>query len=219
MINKRLLFAIIPCLFIFTSFAHTINYALEDAPLKEVSSFYFWLGFRHILPEGLDHVLFIIGICLINKKIKPIIWQATAFTIAHTIALALSMKNVIAAPAGIIEPIIAASIVFVAIENLLLQKMKPWRLLLIFGFGLVHGMGFASSLNDIGLPRDTFYTSIGMFNLGVEICQLLVIGMVYFLLIKPFHQYAWYRKGIVFPVSLIIAVVSSYWMLERLSVL
>ena len=198
------------------AWAHTINYALEGAPVKDVSWFYFTLGFKHIIPEGVDHVLFIVGICLINKTLKPIIWQATAFTAAHTIALALSMKNIIAAPPAIVEPIIAASIVFVAVENLVLQKMKPWRYLLIFMFGLVHGMGFASSLNEIGLPRNTFFTSILSFNVGVEVCQILIISLVYFLIIKPFHSQVWYRKGIVYPISLMIALISSYWVFERI---
>ena len=199
-----------------TALAHTINYALENAPVQDVSWYYFALGFKHIIPEGIDHVLFITGICLINKTLKPIIWQASAFTVAHTIALALSMKNIIAAPPAIVEPIIAASIVFVAVENLVLQKMKPWRLLLIFLFGLVHGMGFASSLNEIGLPRDTFYTSILSFNIGVEVCQILIICLVYFLIIKPFGSQLWYRKGIVYPVSVMIALISSYWVFERI---
>ena len=210
-----ILFAVICCVQI--SYAHTINYALEQSPLRDVSAFYFNLGFQHIIPQGLDHVLFIIGICLINRKLKPIIWQASAFTLAHTIALALSMKGVIAAPPDIIEPIIAGSIIFVAVENLLLQQAKPWRLLLIFAFGLVHGMGFASSLNEIGLPRNTFYTSIIMFNLGVEVCQLLIICLIYLLLIKPLQHFTWHRKIIVYPLSIAIAIISSYWMIERLA--
>ena len=100
------------------------------------------------------------GLCLIHTRIKPIIYQATAFTVAHSIALALSMKDIIIVPPQIIEPIIALSIAFIAVENLILAKAKSWRLLIVFFFGLIHGMGFASSLNEIGLPPDTFATSI-----------------------------------------------------------
>lgn len=196
--------------------AHTINYALQDAPVSEVAWYYFQLGFKHIIPEGLDHVLFIIGLCLIHTRIKPIIYQATAFTVAHTIALALSMKNVIVAPPQVIEPIIALSIVFVALENLIVSEVKPWRLILVFLFGLVHGMGFASSLNEIGLPPDQFATSILMFNLGVEVCQVLVITGVFGLLILPFKNRQWYRVRIVYPISILIALVSSYWTFTRL---
>lgn len=196
--------------------AHTINYALGNAPVHEVAWFYFSLGFTHIIPQGIDHVLFILGICLINTKLKSIIWQASAFTVAHTIALALSMKNIIVAPGPVIEPIIALSIVFVAVENLLLNELKPWRIALVFLFGLVHGLGFASSLNEIGLPPNKFFTSILMFNVGVEVCQLLIIAVLFFLLIQPFRNRSWYRYRIVYPVSIAISLISSYWTFERI---
>lgn len=196
--------------------AHTINYALENAPVHEVAWFYFKLGFSHIIPEGIDHVLFIIGICLINTKLNSIIYQATAFTVAHTIALALSMKNIIVAPGMIIEPVIALSIAFVAIENIILRELKPWRIVLVFLFGLVHGLGFASALNETGLPPDKFFTSILMFNIGVEICQILIIALVFSLMIFPYKNKLWYRHRVVYPISIAIALISSYWTVERL---
>ena len=137
-------------------FAHTINYALENAPQGEVVWYYLKLGFAHIIPQGLDHILFVAGLCLLSTKVKTIFWQATAFTVAHSITLALSMKNIIVAPPAIVEPIIALSILFVAIENIILKELKPWRILIVFLFGLIHGLGFASSLNEIGLPPDKF---------------------------------------------------------------
>jgi hypothetical protein len=121
-----------------------------------VICYYFKLGITHIIPSGLDHILFVVGLCLLSHKIKVILWQATAFTIAHSITLAMSMKNIIVAPSAVVEPIIALSILFVAIENMLLSELKPWRILLVFMFGVVHGLGFASSLNEIGLPRNKF---------------------------------------------------------------
>ncbi|MBC7936477.1 MAG: HupE/UreJ family protein [Rhizobacter sp.] len=196
--------------------AHTINYALNNAAVHKVATFYFKLGFTHIIPDGFDHVLFIIGICLINTKLKSIIWQASAFTIAHTIALALSMKNIIVAPAPLIEPIIALSIVFIAVENMLLSELKPWRILLVFLFGLIHGLGFASALNEIGLPSDKFLTSILMFNLGVEVGQVLIIALVYWFLIHRFKERSWYRTRIVYPISIFIALVSASWTVERI---
>ena len=214
-INKTIVL-FIPLLLLFqTVFAHTINYALENAPVHEVAWFYFKLGFTHIIPQGFDHVLFIIGICLINTKLKSIILQASAFTVAHTIALALSMKNIIIAPAPVIEPIIALSIVFVAVENLILNELKPWRIILVFCFGLIHGLGFASSLNEIGLPKDQFFNSILMFNIGVEVCQVLIIALIFSLLIFPFKNKLWYRYRIVYPISIAIAIISSYWTVER----
>jgi uncharacterized membrane protein len=214
--KKRIIFSVVFILMAQIGFAHTINYALENAPVHEVAWYYFKLGFTHIVPQGLDHVLFIIGICLINTKLKPIIYQASAFTVAHTIALALSMKNIIVAPGQVVEPIIALSIVFVAVENIILSELKPWRIALVFLFGLIHGMGFASSLNEIGLPPGKFFTSIVLFNTGVEVCQIVIIALVFLLLINPFKNKIWYRYRIVYPISIGIALVSSYWTVERL---
>ena len=150
--------------------------------------FYLKLGFNHIIPNGLDHILFVAGLCLLSTKISTILWQATAFTVAHSITLALSMKNIIVAPPAVVEPIIALSILFVAIENLLLNELKPWRILLVFLFGLIHGMGFASSLNEIGLPPGKFYTSILSFNMGVELGQMAVIAAMFSLIIIPLRK-------------------------------
>ena len=152
----------------------------------------------------------------LSTKVKSIIWQATAFTVAHSITLALSMKNIIVLPGDLVEPIISLSIMFVAIENMLLSELKPWRILIVFLFGLMHGMGFASSLNEIGLPRDKFYTSIASFNIGVELGQIAVIALVFALLIIPFRKKSWYRNGIVFPVSILIAMIAAYWTVQRL---
>jgi hypothetical protein len=214
--RKRLLCMASCLLLVLPAMAHTINYALQGAPVSEVAWFYFQLGFKHIVPQGPDHLLFILALCLMHTRIKPIIYQATAFTLAHTIALALSMKDIIVAPAQVIEPIIALSIAFVAVENLIMTQVKPWRLLLVFLFGLVHGMGFASSLNEIGLPPETFATSIILFNLGVEVCQVLVIAAVFALLIGPFKNRVWYRARIVYPLSILIALISTYWTVMRI---
>jgi len=197
-------------------FAHSINYALEDSPTNEVVWFYIKLGFTHIIPEGFDHILFVAGLCLLSTNIKTMLWQATAFTLAHSITLALSMKNIFVVPSPIVEPIIALSIVFVAVENILISQLKPWRVLLVFLFGLVHGMGFASSLNEIGLPTGKFFTSILSFNLGVEFGQMAVIAAVFSLLIIPFKTKSWYREKIVYGLSASIAFVAAYWVVERI---
>jgi hypothetical protein len=198
------------------AFAHTINYQMERAPGHEVVSFYLELGVRHIVPDGLDHILFVAGLCLLSTRLKSILWQATAFTVAHTITLALSMKNIIVAPPAIVEPIIALSIVFVAVENILFTELKPWRVIIVFLFGLIHGLGFASSLNETGLPRNKFLTSILSFNVGVELGQIVVIAAVFALLILPFGKKPWFRKAIVWPLSALIALIAAWWTLERM---
>src|SRR5258706_11236879 len=130
----KFLFFIVTPLFSTQLFAHTINYALEKSPTDEIVGYYLKLGFQHIIPNGFDHILFVAGLCLLSTKVKTILWQATAFTVAHSITLALSMKNIIVAPPAVVEPIIALSIMFVAIENLLLKELKPWRGLFVFLF-------------------------------------------------------------------------------------
>jgi hypothetical protein len=199
----------------FAGLAHTINYALEKAPAGHVILFYLKLGFTHIVPEGFDHILFVAGLCLLSNKIKVIFWQATAFTVAHSITLALSMRSIIVAPSEVVEPIIALSILFIAIENILITELKPWRILLVFLFGLIHGLGFASSLNEIGLPRNKFVTSIISFNAGVELGQICVILIMFLLIVLPWGRRADYRKKVVFPLSLIIALIALYWTIER----
>ncbi len=197
------------------TFAHTINYNLEAAPTQDVVLFYIKLGFTHIIPQGFDHILFVVGLCLLSQKVKTILWQATAFTVAHSITLALSMKSIIVAPSAVVEPIIALSILFVAVENMLISELKPWRILLVFGFGLIHGLGFASSLNEIGLPRNKFATSIISFNVGVELGQIAIILAVFCLLILPFGKKPFYRKWIVYPMSILIGLIALYWTIER----
>jgi hypothetical protein len=196
-------------------FAHTINYALEKAPTQHVVWYYLQLGVRHIIPEGFDHILFVVSLCLLSTKIKTILWQATAFTVAHSITLALSMKSIIIAPSAVVEPIISLSILFVAVENILLTRLKPWRVGIVFMFGLIHGMGFASSLNEIGLPRNKFYTSILSFNGGVEIGQIAVITLTFLLLIIPMGRKPWYKKRVVYPLSAAIGCIAAFWTIQR----
>jgi len=195
--------------------AHTINYALEKAPVQNVVWFYLKMGFTHILPFGTDHVLFVAGLCLLSTRIKTILWQATAFTVAHSVTLALSMKNIIVMPGAIVEPIIALSILFVAMENMVLTELKAWRILVVFMFGLIHGMGFASALNEIGLPRNKFFTSILSFNIGVELGQVAVILAMFAFIIVPLGRKPWYRIRIVYPLSAIIALIAGWWTIQR----
>lgn len=212
---KKIVLLIASLFIVQIGFGHSINYALQDAPVNQVVWFYFALGFKHIIPFGIDHILFVIGLCLLSTNIKTIFWQATAFTVAHSITLALSMKNMIVAPGAVVEPIIALSIVFVAIENMLLTTLKPWRIAIVFLFGLIHGMGFASSLNEIGLPADKFFTSVLAFNIGVELGQVTIITAMFVLVIIPLRNKTWYRYGVVYFLSAIIAIIASYWTVQR----
>jgi len=178
---------------------------------------YLLLGFQHILPRGLDHILFILGIFLLTTRLRPILAQVTAFTVAHTITLALTIYGVVSLRSSIVEPLIAVSIVYVAAENVLRPRLSPWRVALVFGFGLLHGMGFAGVLARLGLPRSEFLTALLCFNAGVELGQLSVILLAFVLIGLPLRRESWYRRRVVVPASLAIAAVGLFWAVQRIA--
>lgn len=181
----------------------------------QVAGQYLVLGFTHILPKGLDHILFVLGLFLLSQRLRPVLLQVTAFTLAHTLTLALTVYGVVSLPASVVEPLIALSIVYVAVENLWTRELRPWRLALVFAFGLLHGMGFAGVLSELGLPRAEFLTAIVSFNVGVEAGQLTVLALAFLALALPFRTRPWYRQAVVIPASLLIAAVGLYWSIER----
>ncbi|MDJ0821073.1 MAG: HupE/UreJ family protein [Paracoccaceae bacterium] len=142
---------------------------------------YIPVGFDHILPKGLDHILFVLGLFFLTTQLVPLLWQVSAFTLAHTVTLALGALGLVNIPGSIVEPLIAASIVYVAVENLRSDTMSRWRPAVIFGFGLLHGLGFASVLGEFGLPQGQFVAALIGFNIGVEVGQLTVIAIAFLL--------------------------------------
>jgi hypothetical protein len=196
--------------------AHPADEALANMPRGEIAALYFQLGFKHILPLGLDHILFVVCLYLLNPKLKTILWQATAFTVAHSITLGLAMYGVLSPTGSIVEPIIALSIFFVAAENLITDELKPTRILLVFVFGLIHGLGFAGVLSDLGLPKGEFATALILFNVGVELGQIVVILGLWLVIGLWFSKKSWYRKRIVMPLSAVIALIALYWTIERI---
>jgi hypothetical protein len=195
--------------------AHAIAADLSKLSRTDVGWMYLKLGYTHILPLGLDHILFVLCIFLLNPKLKSVLWQATAFTVAHSITLGLAMYGLIKPPSQIIEPVIALSIFFVAVENILTDKLKPSRIVIVFIFGLIHGMGFASALIGLGLPKKEFVTGLITFNVGVELGQITVILAAWLLIGIWFSKKPWYKNRIVIPLSAIIAVIALYWTIER----
>ncbi len=199
-----------------TSATYPLAGDVAGATRTAVFGQYLVLGFTHILPKGLDHMLFVLGLFLLSTKLAPLLWQVTAFTLAHSITLALSMYGVIALSPAIVEPLIAASIVAVAVENLLTARLHAWRVFVVFGFGLLHGLGFAGVLTEIGLPREEFVTGLIAFNVGVEGGQLAVIALAFLAFGYWFRNKPWYRARVVLPLSAAIALTGVYWMVERL---
>ena len=161
-------------------------------------------------------MLFVLGIYLLSGRARTVLCQVSAFTVAHSITLGLSMYGLVAVPARIVEPAIAISIAYVAIENIFFKELKSWRIALVFTFGLLHGMGFAGALKEIGLPRSEFLTALLTFNVGVEAGQLAVIASAFLLVGWHCADRAWYRSRIVVPASAMIACTAVYWTVQRL---
>lgn len=186
-----------------------------ERPWWKTAGLYIQLGFEHILPKGLDHILFVLALFLASTRLRPLLIQVSVFTVAHTITLGLAAAGWVKAPSAFVEPLIAVSITFVALENLFAKNMTPWRPFIVFGFGLFHGLGFASVLLDLGLPEDQFLTALIGFNVGVELGQLTVILAAWVLLHHWFNR-SWYRQRIVLPVSFLVALTGSWWAFQRI---
>lgn len=177
---------------------------------------YIPVGYDHIVPKGLDHILFVLGLFFFSSMLGPLLWQITAFTLAHTVTLALSSLGYVQLPGSMVEPLIAASIVFVAVENIWARgRLSPWRPAVVFGFGLLHGLGFASVLGEFGLPEGAFVPALIGFNVGVELGQLTVVAVAALLFWTWAARQDWYRRVVVVPASLAIAAVGAFWVVER----
>lgn len=187
------------------------------ASRAQMAARYLRLGFTHIIPYGLDHLLFVLGIFLLTRRVRPMLMQVTAFTVAHSITLGLGIFGVVSVSPSVVEPLIALSIGYVALENIVVRELKPWRILVVFGFGLLHGLGFAGVLRELGLPRSEFVTALVTFNLGVEAGQLAVIAAAFLLVGYWFGDRSWYRRRIVVPASALIACAGVFWTVERLA--
>ena len=171
-------------------------------------------GFEHIIPEGVDHILFVLGLFFSCITFRSLLWQVTAFTVAHSITLVLAAQGLVQLRGEIVEAVIALSIVWVAVENCIYKKTSRWRYLVVFSFGLLHGLGFAALLTQYGLPKENFISMLLAFNLGVEFGQLAVL-LIAFILIKKIMNKNWYTDEIKIPASLIIAAIGLFWFIER----
>lgn len=173
------------------------------------------LGFLHIVPWGVDHALFVLGLFVLTPRIKAVLWQVTAFTLAHTLTLSLATLHLLSISSRIVEPAIALSIACVAVENLFARKVHPWRPFVAFAFGLVHGLGFASGLMEVGLPTGQLAAGIIAFNVGVEVGHLTIL-LLATVCIARWRDKLWYRRRIVLPISVAIGLVALVWFLQRL---
>lgn len=180
---------------------------------------YIRLGFLHIVPQGLDHILFVLGLFLLAFQVKPMLWQITAFTVAHSITLGLSLYGLLVVPSSVVEPLVALSIAYVGVENLLTRRLTPWRPAVVFGFGLLHGLGFAGVLLELGLDRSDYFLALVSFNVGVELGQISVLLSALLLVVWFAKDPVRYRRLISIPGSLAISLIGGLWFVERLMVL
>ncbi len=196
--------------------AHDVVADLESISPTAAAITYLQLGFTHILPLGFDHILFIISLVLLSPNLKQLFLQSAAFTVGHCLTLGLATLGLVNISPTIVEPLIAITIVYVAAENIFSSKLKVSRILLIFAFGLLHGLGFASALAEIGLAKHNFILTLLMFNFGVEIGQITVIITSYFLLnyIQKKSEIEWAK--LVMPVSVLIIGIGSFWVIDRI---
>ena len=192
----------------------TVNNSKIIVP-EEVSIYptgYFWLGVEHLL-SGIDHMLFVFGLLFIVSGTANLFKTITAFTIAHSITLGLSVLELIKMPQASTEAFIALTLIYLALEVSEKHKYESTPWVVAFGFGLLHGLGFAGALNDIGINNDALLFSLLFFNIGIEVGQLLVLplfGIIIWLLSRSLfntniHQYA----------SYLIGGLGSFWLIER----
>jgi len=201
--------------------ATTTTVTLSTAPPSLVSTAqrYLVTGIEHIF-LGYDHIAFLVAVVLWARKLVPVIKIVTAFTIAHSLTLSLAALNILVIPSRIVEPAIAASIVFVAVENFFSRDVdRRWRV--AFLFGLIHGFGFAGVLRDIGLPPNTAVPALAAFNIGVEIGQVAIVAAA-----LPMLRLADRWSGgdrsepvraarLVYTFSAVIGLLGGYWLVAR----
>lgn len=171
-------------------------------------------GIGHIVPKGFDHILFVVGLFLLGSRPKELLGQVTCFTLAHSVTLGLAGVGLLVVSPLIVDPLVAFSIVYVGIENTFRDKLHKSRLIVVFLFGLLHGLSFATSLAGLDLTSGEFFPTLIAFNIGVEIGQIIV-------LIATFIAFGWladwkhYRRRILIPASLVIAAIALIWTVER----
>ena len=185
-----------------------------------------WLGFTHIVPKGLDHILFVLGLFLLSPlvpsnvegRLKQLVWQVSAFTIAHTVTLGLSLYGVVSAPGHIVEPLIALSVAYVGVENLFTSRLRPWRVMVVFAFGLLHGLGFAGAMSELPYSHADLVGMLVSFNVGVELGQLTVIAAAAVAMRGVLAQRESWRLPVARLASAAVGVTGLLWTVERLGV-
>ncbi len=174
-------------------------------------------GFLHVLPLGFDHVLFVMGLFFYRREWRPLLWQSLAFTVAHTVTLGLAAAGIVRISGNWVEPVIALSLVVVGLENLRTstEARQRVRLAVVFGFGLIHGLGFAGSLSVWLKPGDGFLTGLLSANAGVEAAQIVLLAAAWVITV-PLQGTVFYQKVRVAG-CLGIAAAGTVWLIQRIA--
>ena len=199
------------------NFEDSAVYAGVPTSRTAIGIAYIYQGILHIIPAGLDHLLFILGLFFAMNSMRQAFWLISTFTLAHSITLMLVASGM-TPPVWLqvcVEPLIALSIAVIAIENCCFKDMQKWRPLIVFLFGLIHGMGFAGVLSELGIPDHYFWVALLSFNIGVEIAQIAVVAGAA-LLFLYIRKSDWYRSRIVIPASLMIGACGLVWFVMNL---
>ena len=194
------------------------NDKIERRTKVDIFFDYLLAGFYHILPEGIDHILFVMGLLFLTPKIVPLVMQISIFTLAHTITLAMSSLGLVTIAAVVVEPLIALSIVYIAYENIFRPQLTKYRIITIFLFGLLHGLGFAGVLKTFGLPKENLILALFGFNIGVELGQITLVLLGFIILTYIFKGKKRYRAYVTLPGSFLIGIFGLWWTLERILV-
>jgi hypothetical protein len=175
---------------------------------------YIAIGFKHIIPKGGDHLLFIIGLFLAARHWKVLLIQVSVFTVAHTLTLALAAFGLFNISPRIIEPLIALTIALIGLEAMRNRTIGKFRLLIIFAFGLLHGLGFAAAMRAFDLSADLFISALIGFNVGVELAQILAL-LTAWILVAQWIPKIQYRRILVIPTSTLICLMGLTWFFQR----
>lgn len=178
--------------------------------------YYLKLGFLHVIPFGFDHILFIVSLFFAHSNFKTALLQCSIFTVAHSLTLGLAAAEIVIVNSTSVEVIIALSIFVVSFNTIFPTKLKFSRFGFVFIFGLFHGLGFATVLKEIGLPKNDFFTALVSFNIGVELAQVAIITICYFCITKQLKNKTWYQQKFINPLAFTICCIALFWTMERI---
>lgn len=167
-------------------------------------------GFQHILPNGLDHIVFILGLFFLAKKGTELVAQVSVFTVAHSMSTGISILGWIVVPVAWVEVAVALSITFIAVEGLCCRNWRAWRLPMVAAFGIIHGLAYAHSFQE--MLTDTAVASLALagFTMGIGLGQFAVIGVAS-LLLSPYWSHSWYRPRVAVPATYVIGLCGLVW--------